>query len=109
MVWTGNHNNDASHYGRGKDDEGFEWDMSSLGMMDPNMINPTLCPQTWMTPESQGWSQLLFENGLSGDGRWQMTREVNSPFSIGSNEVDDMVGEDCSANPGPFANQGQWI
>lgn len=106
FAWGGNVGGDVSaSFGTGRVDGGFEWDLTALSMPDQG-FDGTLTSE-WMTPESQGWIQFAyptFENGANGSYLyWQTMREVSSPFSIGSSEVDEVAG-------GEFAvNLGQWV
>lgn len=105
VVWGGGVHRDGNFSGfeKGRVDGGFDWDSPSLSMM--NLVNPSLGSE-WLNPGSQGWIQFTYPaygNGVDGDNCWQSMRQVNSPFSVGSTDVEDVAGGDF------VANQGQWV
>lgn len=107
LTWGANVGGDTSSaaYEKGRMDVGFEWDLASLSMLDQG-YNGSLTSE-WMTPESQGWMQFAcpaFGNESHGDHMyWQTMREVNSPFSIGSSEVDEVPSGEL------IVNHAQWM
>lgn len=105
VIWGTDlqHDGNFSAHGKARVDDGFEWDSSSLSMV--NLVNPALGSQ-WLTPESQGWIQFTYPaygNGVDGDDCWQSMRQMNSPFSVGSTDVEEATGGDFAVN------QGQWV